>query len=444
MSAQEIDHRDTPAPGQAEPASEPAPAPTPALPAQPVRRKGLWRSLPLRISGLATGLLVVAGVGILILSQPEPQPAPAAPAAAAAPVARPPSISVVPARTGSITETAVVTGNLVPREEILVAAQIDGYAIEEILVEEGDSVERGQVLARLSRAMIEAGLAQSAAQIARADAAIAQAKSSIAEAEATQEQTASALARSQALRQSGNTTEASLEVAQSAARQAAARLRLAQNALAVAEADKRLAEAQQREWQIREQRSEIKAPVAGVVSRRTARIGAIAASTGEPLFRIIADGEIELAADVPEATLARLAAGMAARVKTAARAEPYAGRIRLVTPEVDPTTRLGRVRIAIEKAPGLTIGAFGRATVEVETREGVLLPQSAILYVESGPTVQVVADGVVATRPVTIGLRTEAFAEIDTGVAAGDQVVSVAGTFVRDGDRVTPVPVKSE
>ena len=79
-------------------------------------------------------------------------------------------------RVGPISESVIVTGNLVAREEVLVAAQIDGHAIEEILVEEGDSVEKGQVLARLSRAMIDTALAQNAAQIARADAAIAQAR----------------------------------------------------------------------------------------------------------------------------------------------------------------------------------------------------------------------------------------------------------------------------
>ena len=128
------------------------------------------------MSGLVTGAIAVAGPRLVHARRPAPEiPAPPAFAAAAAPVAKPPSITTVSATRGPISESVTVTGNLVPREEVLVAPQIDGHAIEEILVEEGDTVKQGQVLARLSRAMIDTVLAQNAAQIARADAAIAQA-----------------------------------------------------------------------------------------------------------------------------------------------------------------------------------------------------------------------------------------------------------------------------
>ena len=82
------------------------------------------------------------------------------------------------------------------------------------------------------------------------------------------------------------------------------------------------------------------------------------------------------------------------------------------------------MRIAIDPAPGLKIGAFGRANVEIASREGVLVPQSAVLYSEKGPTVQVVKDGVVSTRAVEIGLRTAEKAEIEKGVASGEAVVA--------------------
>src|SRR5690349_18493458 len=176
MSAQEIDYPTAPA--QSEPATQPQPTPPAAEPAAPKpRRRTFLSRTSVRLSGLLTGLIAGAGLAIALLSQPAPKPAPATETAApAAPAIKPPSISVVEAVEGPITQSVVVTGDLVPREEVLVAAQIDGNAIDSILVEEGDRVEKGQVLARLSRSMIDAGLAQSAAQIARADAAIAQAK----------------------------------------------------------------------------------------------------------------------------------------------------------------------------------------------------------------------------------------------------------------------------
>jgi HlyD family secretion protein len=403
------------------------------------RRRSAW----FHISGLVTGVLAAGGLAIVLLSGPDPRPGPAVAAEPPTPVAKPPSISVVNASVGPITESVVVTGNLVAREEILVAAQIDGYAVEEILAEEGDRVERGQVLARLTRSMIETALAQNEAQIARADAAIAQARSSVAEAEASKAQASSAFARTQTLRRDGISTTDTLEQREAAAKTAIARLDSAEHALTVAEADRKLAEAQRRELMVRFERTEIKAPAAGVVSRRTARIGAIASSSssGEPLFRIIRDGSIELEANVSESTLARLETAMPARVTTAGRSEPFAAKVRLVSPEVDPNSRLGRVRIAIDPAPGLKLGAFGRASVQIASRDGVLVPQSAVLYSEKGPTVQLVRDGVVSTTPVEIGLRTEQRAEIVKGVAAGNAVVATAGTFVRDGDKVVSVPV---
>ncbi|MEW9306470.1 efflux RND transporter periplasmic adaptor subunit [Labrys neptuniae] len=354
-------------------------------------------------------------------------------------ITKPPAVTVTPATTGAITEHAVVTGNLVAREEILVSPQIEGYAVDKIMVEEGDRVSEGQVLAELSTTTIDTSLAQNEAQTARAEAAIAQAESAIAEAKANQDQTASAYARSKALVRTGNTTAEQLDQREAAAKMADARAASAEHALTVARADKKLADAQRSELMVRLEHTKVRAPAAGVISRRAARIGAIASASGDPLFRIIRDGDIELEADVPEATLARIRPGMTAEVTTAGSKEPFVARVRLVSPEVNSVTRLGRVRIAIDQAPGLTIGAFGRASVAVANHTGVLVPQSAVLYTEDGATVQIVHDGVVATTPVKLGLRTEKQAEVVEGVKAGDKVIATAGTFVRDGDKVSAV-----
>jgi HlyD family secretion protein len=388
-------------------------------------------------------VIVLVAIGAAVLhAYKEPLLALVTPPAAAPQVAaRPPSITVIRAVSGPITEHAVVTGNLVAREEILVSPQIDGYAVDKILVEEGDRVAEGQVLAELSRTTIDTSLAQNEAQTARAEAAIAQAQSSIAEAQANKDQAASAFARSRTLQKSGNATADTLDQREANAKMADARLDAAQHALTVAQADKKLADAQRSELLVRLEHTQIKAPAAGIVSRRTARIGAIASASGDALFRIIRAGDVELEADVPELTLARMQPDMKAEVTTAARKEPYAAHVRLVAPEVSPTTRLGRVRIAIDTAPGLTIGAFGRASVEIASHTGVLVPQSAVLYSEDGATVQIVKGDTVSTQAVTLGLRTEKQAEITKGVAADDAVVATAGTFVRDGDKVTPVDV---
>jgi multidrug efflux pump subunit AcrA (membrane-fusion protein) len=97
-----------------------------------------------------------------------------------------PAVTVVNAATREMIETVVVTGTLVPRDEVLVNAEIDGYRLTEVLVEEGMRVERGQLLARLSRDLIERQIAQQNALVDKAMAAVPQAENNIAQAEAAE------------------------------------------------------------------------------------------------------------------------------------------------------------------------------------------------------------------------------------------------------------------
>jgi len=107
---------------------------------------------------------------------------------------------------------------------------------------------------------------------------------------------------------------------------------------------------------------------------------------------------------------------------------------------VNRTNRLGRVRVEIEGQGPLVIGSFARAEIETAHRDGVLVPLSAILFQPGGAIVQVVHDGTIETRPVTVGLRDAGQAEIAAGLQKGEQVVAISGTFIRDGDRVTAIP----
>jgi HlyD family secretion protein len=232
------------------------------------------------------------------------------------------------------------------------------------------------------------------------------------------------------------------EQRQAAAAQATARLAASREQLRLAEADRALAEAQRREWLVRLGRTEIKAPADGVVSRRTARIGAVAAASGEALFRIIRDGAVELEADVAEMTLARVATGQRAQVRPAGRETDLAAVVRLVSPEITRATRLGRVRLALEDSRHLTIGSFARGIIEIARKEAVLAPLSAVLFTAEGPRVQAVVGDAVETRTVTVGIRSGGMIEILSGLAPGDTVVAISGTFLRNGDRVQPVPAK--
>jgi HlyD family secretion protein len=349
-----------------------------------------------------------------------------------------PAVTVLRAAEREIVERAVVTGTLVPREEILVAPEVEGLRITEILVEEGATVAQGQVLARLSRDIIETQLAQNMATLARAEAAIAQAKSQIVQAEAAQVEATSALERARALMKNGNTTEAVLEQRVSAARGAEGRLAAARDALRMAEADRAATQAQRREIEVRLGRTEIKAPAPGIVSRKTARVGATASAGGEPLFRIIANGEVELEGEVTEQQLRRIREGAKAEVAI----DPghvVEGKVRNVFPEVDRATRLGKVRISLPKDPALHIGSFARGTVEIARRTGVAVPLASVIHGADGATVLAVVGERVEERRVRTGLSSEGLIEVVKGLAVGESVVARAGSFLRDGDVIRPV-----
>lgn len=348
-----------------------------------------------------------------------------------------PRVTVDVARRKELTEKVVVTGTMVPRDEILVGPEIDGFRIVEILAEDGDRVAKGQVLARLDRNTLEAVLAQNDAAGLRADAAIAQAKSQIAQAEAALMQIRQALNRTSQLKQSGFAAQATFENQTQDERASRARLDAARQGLASAEAERANAQAQRREIQLRLGRTEVKAPAAGIILRRSAKVGAVASMAAEPLFRLIADGEIELEAEVPEARISLIHVGDMATTKlgeTAAR-----GKVRLVSTEIDRTTRLGKIRIAFGNETGFKVGAFARGIIETRSSVGLVVPLSAVLYGTSGPFVQVVKDRRIVSTPVTLGIQAEAQVEIAKGMHESQLYVVKAGAFLRDGDAVQPV-----
>jgi multidrug efflux pump subunit AcrA (membrane-fusion protein) len=160
--------------------------------------------------------------------------------------------------------------------------------------------------------------------------------------------------------------------------------------------------------------------------------------SGDPLFTIFTGGSLELAAEVLETSLGEIEPGDGGTVEVAGIG-PLVGVVRLVSPTVDPTTRLGEVRITLENHQGLRSGLFASGVIETERRLGLTVPLSAILSDAEGDYVQVVEDGVVARRPVTPGLVWQGQREIVTGLAEGETVIARSGAFFRDGDRVRPI-----
>jgi HlyD family secretion protein len=183
----------------------------------------------------------------------------------------------------------------------------------------------------------------------------------------------------------------------------------------------------------------VQAPVAGIIRNANAVTGSFASARAQPLFRIIAGGELELSAQISTNYLPKLIPGHPARIKVAGIGE-LPGKVRFVSGTVDPMTQLGEIRLSIAADDRLKAGMLGRAFISSGQRcDAVAVPLSAVLYSEEGFVVQVVRDEKVESQFVTTGLRSEGSIEIRQGVNEGDMVVSRAGAFLRDGDRVTPL-----
>ena len=366
-------------------------------------------------------------------------PAPAQSAADQPRAVEPPAVTIVPAARREFVDRLFVSGTLVAREEAQVAARIDGLTIVELHAEDGDHVKEGQVLARLDRTQLDALMAQNDAATKRADAAIDQARSLIAQSQAQVQFSNADFERARKL-EAGVMAASTVEQREMAMKTAQAQLDAAQNALGVSEADRKSRDAARQELQVRINRTEVKAPVAGIVSRRSAKLGASASTSGEPLFRIIQDGAIDLEADVPEQTLARLTVGMPADLKLPGVDGPVSGRVRLVNQEVDKASRTGKVRIALEDVSHAHIGAFASGQVELARRDGVGVPATALERDGDEARLDVVRDNKVEVRQVKAGVMDGGWVEIQTGVADGESVIARAAAFLRAGDRVRPTP----
>ena len=176
----------------------------------------------------------------------------------------------------------------------------------------------------------------------------------------------------------------------------------------------------------------LKAPAPGLITEVRTIVGAPASPQAGPMFRIAVNNEIELDAEVPSVHILKLNPGATARISRDG-APDLVGRVRQVSPQIDRTSQLGKVRIAMTSNPSLKVGMFARANIDAKRSCGVAVPHTAIDRL----TVQVVKGGnTIETRKVRVGLSSETSTEILEGLDVGEVVVADAGTSLHDGDQV--------
>jgi len=378
--------------------------------------------------------LLLAGTSLTMTPPPALAVQEAAPA-----VQAPPAIRVAAAERRELVETLSVTGTVIAREEAAAGTDLNGLAVLELNADEGDMVRKGEVLAVLDRSSLDTQLAQMDASRAQAEASVAQTRAQIGDAEIGVRQAEEALERAKALQKKGVATEAQLDNAVNSYDSARAKLVSAEKALAASEAQIGVIDAQKKNVLLQIEKTEVKAPADGLVLARNATLGGIVSASGGPLFRMAIGAEFELSANVAETALPRLAVDMPAKVALAGSKEAVGGKVRRIAPEVNQASRLGSIRIALDPGCGARGGNFARGEIEILRREGVAVPASALVYRGTDAFLQLVEDGKVRTVPVVVGARTGSFVEITDGLIEGQEVVARAGTFVADGDLVTPM-----
>ena len=318
----------------------------------------------------------------------------------------------------TINALVTFTGGIVARYDQPIGVEGDGGRVSEVLVESGDRVTRGQVLARLDTAVISA-------QVANLHAAVEQTRAEAVLAEADYRR-AAAVADSV-----GALSKEEVDKRRSVVATSAARVKSA--------------EAQAAEAEARFGRTSIRAPADGIVLTRTAEVGQTAVPGGTALFRLARGGEVEMRAQVAERDLPRLKAGQDADVFLTGIATPFHGKVRLVSAVIDPQTRLGEMRIALEQRPDLRPGAFARGEVNVGSEVWPVVAQTAVL--SDGPTnfVYIVgSDKHVVRRPVKVSGTQPQGIVIGEGIDGTESVVTSAGAFLHEGQLVRLADAKAK
>lgn len=354
-----------------------------------------------------------------------------------------PSIVVTEAVERQLTDKVVATGTIRAVQEVYVQPLVDGLSIRSLDADIGDSVEKDAVLATLNDDALILEKSQLEANRAKAEAGLAQYKAQVIEAQANLDDAVRQRDRAVKLGKTGTSSVSQVEQATAAAEVADARLQAARQSVSVGEADIKVVDSQIANIDLKLARTGVKAPVAGIVSARNAKMGAIASGAGEPLFTLIRDGELELVADLSETEIRKVEPGQKAIVRLAGGRDTIEGVVRLVSPTVDAESRQGFIRIDIDEASGARAGMYGSAEVIVAEKTALALPLSAVTTDRNGSFARMVDNGVVRQAKIETGIQDGALIEVSGGLKAGDIVVEKAGAFVRDGDRINPVTAQA-
>jgi RND family efflux transporter MFP subunit len=320
------------------------------------------------------------------------------------------SVALVSPQTEEWPQMLAANGNVVAWQEAVIGAEIAGYRITDVRAQVGDTVRKGQVLARIDGDTVASELAEAKAAVAELEASTAEAKGNA--------------VRARELREKGFYSSQLNTQYQTAEQTVSARLAAARARLDAA--------------RLRMDKTSVVAPDDGVISARTATVGSLT-QPGQELFRLIRGGRLEWRAEVTAADLPKVKVGGPAML-TGPAGETVKGKVRTVAPSVDPATRNGLVYVDLPTPSAVRAGVFARGEFELGRQPALTVPQSAVVLREGFAYVfRLEGEDHVAQTKVALGRRQGERVEILDGLKPEAKIVASGAGFLTDGDVVKVV-----
>jgi RND family efflux transporter MFP subunit len=330
---------------------------------------------------------------------------------AAATAARPALTVTVTQATKSIWPTTLTAnGTIAAWQEAAVGAESNGLRLNDVRVNVGDVVKRGQVLATFSAETIQAELAQQSAMTAEAEAALAEAQANA--------------ARARTLQDSGALPTQQINQYLTAEKTAQFRLNAARAA--------------EQSIKLRLGFTRVIAPDDGVISGRSATVGAVV-NGGQELFRLIRKNRLEWRGEMAASDLANVQAGQSVAL-TLPDSTAASGKVRMIAPTVDAQSRNGLVYVDLAPNPRAKAGMYARGDFTVGSTTALTVPHSALVLRDGFQYIlKLEAGNKVSAKRVQIGRRVGDRVEILDGISPDEKLIASGGAFLSDGDLVRVV-----
>lgn len=319
------------------------------------------------------------------------------------------------AETSQFRRFLTINGTINAWQDVVISPEVGGYRVEAVLVDVGDVVAAGQALVKLSTALLQTDLASKQAALEQSQAVVLNADL--------------ALNRAKSLNEKQLMSTADIDRLTSDAVSARARVDAAKADLDAAK--------------VRLQFSTIKAPDAGVITTRTVTVGQLAQVGGE-MLRMLRQGRVEWRGEVPETSLPALKVGQVVLV-TSVDGKDHAGKIRVVSPTVNPSTHNGLIYVDLPVDEAMRPGMFARGKIEYTAAEALLIPLASLVSSDGYNYVFVVeADRKVHRQLIKTGVLQGNNIEVVEGLKPGANIVTTGAGFLKDGDLVNVVEARAE